>query len=283
MDYLKAVLLGIVQGLTEFLPVSSSGHLVLAERLLDIEAPGYLDIVFLHLGTWVATVVFFRRDIVTILAAASRAVGRGRGDAPGAEADRQALRLAGLLVVGTAVTGILGMTALSFLDEAFESLLVVGGALLGTAVLLAVSGSPRFRFGTRRLDRVTLRDAGIVGVAQAAALVPGLSRSGATIAAGMMSGLERRTAARFSFLLSIPTIAAANGVEWLRLEPGDLTASGGLSVLLVGAVASGIAGFLALGLLLRILGRTSLRGFAYYCGAAGALTLAVASILRTVG
>jgi len=275
MEYLKAVLLGVVQGVTEFLPVSSSGHLVLFEELLDFHAPGFLHILFFHLGTFFATVFFFRNELARIVVAGVRAARPRDGAAGPTPEDRALLRLAGLLAVGTAVTGLLGLPLEKLISPAFESLLMVGLGLCGTAVLLAISGSRRFRSPGRTLEASTLGDALWIGAAQAAALLPGLSRSGSTIAVGTIAGLDRRAAARFSFLLSIPAIAGANLVTWLGLDPAEIGggAHAPVGVLLVGGLAAGIAGWLSLGLLLRILGRATLVGFALYCAAVGSAAI----------
>jgi undecaprenyl-diphosphatase len=280
MEYLKAVILGIVQGGTEFLPVSSSGHLVLFEQILDVRTPGYLDILLFHVGTLLATMVFFRHDLVRILGALIRLVRPGgRTGSPLVDDDRVSLRLLGLLAVGSVVTGGLGLLARGAIEPMFDSLLVVGVGLLTTALLLALSGLPRFRSGARGVDRMGILDAVWIGLAQAAALVPGVSRSGTTISVGMFRGLDRETAARYSFLLSIPAILGANLLTWIRLEPANLSTEAPFAVLALGTVAAAVSGWLALGLLLRILTRTTLRGFSYYCAGAGLLAL-VAHFVR---
>lgn len=249
MDSLiHAAILGIVQGLTEFLPISSSAHLILVPRLLDWRDP-FIDSaafdVMLHMGTLVALLAYFWRDLVALLGAWLASI---RDRRIGPDPDR---RLAWLLVVSVIPAAILGAALESFFDEAFRDhyqwialFVLVGAALLWLG--------ERRGAQTRDLDRMQLRDAATIGVAQALALFPGISRSGITIASGLLLGLTREAAARFSFLMAVPVIAGAGLWKARTLIGADL---GGAEVdqLVVGIVTSTVFGFLAIAFLLRFL------------------------------
>lgn len=250
-------LLGIVQGLTEFLPVSSSGHLVLAQWLLGWSPPGVLLEAVVHLGTLVAVVIYFRVDLLRLL----RAVTRG---------GTEQRAYVGLMVVGTVPVVVVGLSARSAIERAFGAPWLVGGMLLVTAAVLIVGDSCAAR-ARRSAPRVS--NALAAGIGQALALLPGVSRSGATISAGIASGLRPYEAARFSFLLSIPAILGA-GLWELFLEPGRPSVSPAEGW---GLVAAGLAalcsGLLAIRLLLLVVRRRRLRWFATYCALVGVATL----------
>ncbi|MGH3442888.1 MAG: undecaprenyl-diphosphate phosphatase [Nitriliruptorales bacterium] len=277
--YVQAIILGIVQGLTEFLPVSSSGHLVVMPYLFSWPAPGLTFDVALHAGTLVAVVGFFIGDIWYLL---TRSFGYGivqEGEAA------RARRTVGLLALGTVPAGVAGITLESTFETAFERPLWTAGFFLVTAVVLW--GAERLRARRARMagiddvavqvgrDETTIGwgDAGTIGVAQAFALFPGLSRSGATIAAGMALGLNRTAAARFSFLLMIPAVAGATVVSLPELA--DTGANGGpygVPEAAIGALAAALAGYWAIRFLLRLVAREDLTGFARYLVLAAALT-----------
>ncbi|HET7678144.1 MAG TPA: undecaprenyl-diphosphatase UppP [Candidatus Limnocylindrales bacterium] len=244
----QAAVIGIVQGLTEFLPISSSAHLILLPRLLGWDDPFINSAgfdVMLHLGTLAALMLFFWRDLLRLLRAwlASLAERRIGGDP-----DR---RLAWLIFVTMLPAAAIGAAFESFFDTAFRERLALVALLLVTgAALLWLAERRGSR--TRQLDRLTLRDAVVIGAAQALALFPGMSRSGTTIAAGLFLGLERAAAARFSFLMGVPIIAGA-GLWKARLF---LTGEAGTFepvVLLVGMIASAVAGLAAVSALLAYL------------------------------
>lgn len=261
MDLLAAALLGIVQGLTEFLPVSSSGHLILARAVLgwDLGRFGLAFDVACHVGTLLAVVVFFQRDVRAMIAALPGAL-TGR--------DGEYERLVRLIVVGTLA---LVPVVLLFMDaiEQMRSPAVVAVALaVGAVGLLAAE-----RFGARRRDERTISygEALMVGVAQAAALVPGVSRSGATMTVAMLAGLRREGAARFVFLLSLPAIVAAAGKEGLDLYQAGMD-SVPVTILAIGLVTSGVVGYLTIRFFLRYVASHSLAVFAYYRFALAAVT-----------
>lgn len=249
----EAVLLGIVQGITEFLPISSKTHLVVVPALLGLPSPGLPFIVLLHLGTLLALLAYFARDLVGIVSDLLT---------PGAEGRRTASLLA-VATVPAAIAGYLW-------EETFERLLSdpvsVAFSLVATAALLATAEWVAGRIGRskappRPLRHATLpRDALGMGVAQAVALLPGVSRSGSTMAAGLGLGLHRAAAARFSFLMAIPVIAGANALEL----PEVLEAGVGGAELAGFAAAFG-SGLVAVTWLLRLLHRATFLPFAVYC------------------
>ena len=245
---IHAAILGIVQGLTEFLPISSSAHLILVPKLLGWTDP-FIDSaafdVMLHIGTLVALLVYFWRDLVQILGAWLASIRDRRiGDDP-------QRRLAWLLVVSVIPAAILGAALESFFDQTFrEHYQWIAVFVLVGATLLWLG--ERRGTQTRGLDGMVLRDAVTIGAAQALALFPGTSRSGITIAAGLLLGLKREAAARFSFLMAVPVIAGA-GIWKARTLVGASLGGAQVNELLVGIVTSAIFGFIAIAFLLRFL------------------------------
>jgi undecaprenyl-diphosphatase len=256
---IHAAILGIVQGLTEFLPISSSAHLILVPKLLGWNDP-FLDSaafdVMLHLGTLLALVVYFWRDLVRLLAAWLRSIGRrGVGDDPDA-------RLAWLLLISVVPAAVLGAALEDFFDRTFRDALAwVGVFILVGATLLWLA--ERWGARDRDLNQLTAVDAAIIGVGQALALFPGMSRSGTTIAAGLFLGLERAAAARFSFLMAVPVIAGA-GLWKARTLVGAGLEGARTDQLLVGVTVSAISGFLAVWFLLAFLRQNSTALFIVY-------------------
>lgn len=281
MNLFQAFLLGVLQGATEFLPVSSSGHLVLVPWLLGWDEPGLAFDAVVHWGTALAVVVYFWRDWVSIVTAFFRSlrsvVQRLRaaltGEAGGGSMSSDAA-LAWLILLGTVPAALIGFLLEDFFEGMFSRPAAAALFLLVTATLLTVSE----RLGRRRreLDRLIWVDALVVGLAQALAIFPGISRSGATIAAGLARGLRREPAARFSFLLATPIILGAG-----LLEVVDLAGVGGLTVqaptLLLGFLSALVVGFGCIHFLLRYLQRRRLYPFAIYCAVAGVACLLLAA------
>jgi undecaprenyl-diphosphatase len=257
------LVLGLIQGLTEFLPVSSSGHLVLAERLFGLTSPGLIFEACLHLGTVAAILVFFRSD----LAAFARAL-TPRGDI----GRRKEI---GLLLLGTVPIVIVGLVLRGSADRWFHSLWVVGVGWMATAGMLFLAD--------RRARRSSVAEPSVVGalamgVAQSAALVPGVSRSGFTLGAGMLAGLRPERAARFSFLLSVPAVVGAAGLTlWDGVQEHALGDSNVLGILLGSAVAF-FVGLVALRAFLSFVTRTRLWPFALYCAALSVTALLLAAL-----
>lgn len=268
----RALVLGLVQGLTEFIPVSSSGHLVLVPFVLGwagTEGAFELGVPFdvaVHLGTALAVVVYFRRELGRIIAGAARwSVGRGN------QADRVLARLGLLIAIGSIPAAVAGILFEGFFEELFDAPQLVALLLVGTAGLL-LGGEwihRRHERERRHLGEVRVGDAVTIGLFQALAIAPGISRSGATIAGGLGRGLSRDVAARFSFLLGLPAIAGAGAVQIPDFPTGT-----DWGPVVAATAVSAVVGFAAIAFLLRYLRTRDLRPFAWYCllASAGALS-----------
>jgi len=268
MVLLQGVVLGLVQGATEFIPVSSSGHLVLVPWALGWEPPGLLFDIMVHWGTLAALVAIFWRDLWDVAVACVRGFGSRDFGSPDA-------RLGWYLILGTIPGVVLGVLFEDFFESLFSSPGAVAGLLLVTGTFLALA---EWRGeGPRGIREMRVPDALWVGLAQAAAIAPGISRSGATIAAGMARGLRRAAAARFSFLLSIPIIFGAGVLQIARL-PGVSDAAAQLPLMAAGFVSAALSGYFVVQFLLRYLQKHPLYPFAIYCWAVG-LTVLVALAL----
>lgn len=264
MDLVAAALLGVVQGVTEFLPVSSSGHLILARAFFGWD-PGRFGLAFdvaCHVGTLLAVVAYFRTDILRLSVAA-----------PGALSGRDGAweRLGRLIVVGTLPVVVVGLLFADAIETTLRSPAVVAAALAIGAVGLIVAE----RLGARRRGEETVGygEALAIGVAQASALIPGISRSGATLTVAMLLGLRREAAARFVFLLSLPAVLAAALKEGLEFAEVGIE---GLPVTLfaVGLVVSGVVGYITVKYFIRYLADHTLHAFAAYRLALAAVTVA---------
>ncbi len=280
MPILQAIILGVVQGLTEFIPISSSAHLVIIPWLFKWEDPALESLPFdiaLHLGTLVALLWFFAGDWVRLVRAGIVSIlERKIGD----DVDR---RLAWLLVIGSIPGAIVGALAESKIEELFHpanapiqpmAMVTMGiiMALLGVALFAA----ERLARHLRKLNQISLRDAIVIGLSQALAIFPGVSRSGATITAGLALGLERETAARFSFLLSAPIIAGAGAKSLYDIFKDGMLDSSELTLFAVGFIAAAISGYLCIKFLLRFLQKNSTDIFVYYRWALAVLIIVVA-------
>jgi undecaprenyl-diphosphatase len=263
VDLVSAALLGVVQGLTEFLPVSSSGHLILARAFFGWD-PGRFGMAFdvaCHVGTLLAVVAFFRADVARLIVAAPGAL-TGR--------DGEFERLGRLIIVGTIPVVIVGGLFADTIEERIRSPLMVAVTLTigGIGLILAE------RLGRKSRDAASLGygEAFVIGVAQSAALAPGISRSGATLTAALLLNIERASAARFVFLLSLPAIIAAAAKEGLELAKVGMDAIP-VTLFAVGMVTSAIVGYLTIRFLMRFLVAHSLEVFAYYRFALAAVTV----------
>jgi len=264
------VLLAVVQGVAEFLPISSSGHLRIIAELFGLDDPQTLFDVMLHVGTLVAVLVVYRERVAGLFGALGRLFDKsGRSWTTRWREDTD-LRVLGFVIAATIPTGLIAISLGQVLEGWAASLVFVGAALLVNATLLVVLGrlirSPR---QARGLEAMTLRDALLIGLAQGFAVTRGISRSGSTITAGVLLGLRQDAAATFSFLLSVPAILGA-----LVLTMKDF--DGEVSALLpgvLGAVIAGVVGVVALKLLLRMLDRGRLGVFAIWCAAVGVFAI----------
>ncbi len=267
MTLLQAILLGILQGLTEFIPVSSSAHLIFVPWLFQWNDSALNSLSFdiaLHLGTLVAVLVFFARDWARLIRAGIASVIERK---IGGDPDR---RMAWFLAIGSIPGGIAGLLFESQIEKLFHP--PSATAIIAIAIALAALGlilwlADRFARHQRALNQVTLRDVILIGLAQAAALFPGVSRSGSTMTAGLALGLTREAAARFSFLLSTPLVIGAGGKSLfnvvMQLRAGAIGASE-LILFPVGFTAAAISGYLCIKFLLRYLQNNSTNLFVYY-------------------
>lgn len=263
MNVLQALILGIVQGLTEFLPVSSTGHLVLVPYILGWDAPSTTFDLMLHAGTLVAVLAYFWRDILDIILAF------GRHN----EAAMVKRRVGLFLLIGTVPAAVIGGALESKFEEFFGEPGWVAFFMIITGVLLVASHvvSGKRALTGRNVAQMKLSDALAIGFAQAVAILPGISRSGSTISTGLFLGMKRETAAHYSFLLSIPIIAGAT-VWKLRHGFGDGTGTG-VATMVTGFIFAALSGFFAIKFLLGYVRQHSLVIFAIYCWVVGGLVL----------
>lgn len=258
-EWLKVIILGIVQGLTEFLPISSTGHLIVVSALLNFEGSlGGTFEIFIQLGTVFSVLIFFRREIWQQVRAAP--------------SDRGVRRFWLAIAVAAVPAALVGALFSDEIKDVLFSPAVVGVALIvGGLVFLLVERRPALAAATPEATAITLRQAAGVGLAQMLALIPGTSRSGATIVGGLLAGLSRRAAAQFSFYLAIPMLGAATLYDLWKSR--DLLDGDGLAMLLLGAAVAGVVGWLAVGWLLRYVSSHTFVAFGCYRIAAGAVIL----------
>jgi undecaprenyl-diphosphatase len=265
VDLLRAVLLGVVQGLTEFLPISSSAHLAIVPKLLGWEDPGAAYTAVVQIGTELAVVLYFWNDIWTI----------GSGWVRGVfsrEARREPQwRMGWFIIIGSLPIVVLGLLLQDLIDSEFRNLWVIGTTLIVLGVVLGIA--ERVGRKVKPLEQMNARDAVLLGLAQAGALVPGVSRSGATISMGLFLGYERAVATRYAFLLAIPAVVGA-GVYKLKDISGDNTYGWGPTV--VGTVISFVVGLAVIHWLLRYVSTRSYAPFVAYRIGLGALVLVLA-------
>jgi undecaprenyl-diphosphatase len=271
MNIFQAIILGIVQGLTEFLPVSSSGHLVLLQQLFGLkEAELFFDI-SVHMGTLVAVFIFFRKDIYDVILSVLRYVKMifktGSFSTGNEDPD---LRLALLIITGSIPTALIGLLFHKIADRLFSSALIAGLMLILTGIVLFLT---RFvKTPEKDISMFSIRDSFIIGISQGLAIMPGLSRSGTTIATGLFMGLKHETAARYSFLLSIPAILGASLLSFADLAE-KAPVSVGISA--TGAFAAFVTGYFALSFLFYIVRRGRLHYFSPYCVIIGIFSLII--------
>ena len=269
IDLISAIILGAVQGISEFLPISSSAHLVLVPHLLGVETSLVFDTI-LHLGTLVAIFSVFWKDIVNILKGfilsildlteSKEVFLKGIREVP-------AKRFAWLLIVATIPTGIMGILFKDAIETIFRGTLFIGVFLIITGILLYMS--ERHKSGSITERDMTFKQAIALGVCQGLAVLHGISRSGATISAGLFAGLNREYAARYSFILSIPAVLGAGLIQIKDIVTIDVSAF----VLVAGFLSSVIFGYLSIKLLLKMIEGWSLDIFAFYCWIIGIITI----------
>lgn len=270
MTTVQAIILGIIQGLTEFLPVSSSGHLVLFSQLFNVQGSSLVFEVMVHVGTLLAVLVVFRADVWSLVVAFFKLLRKPR-DAKRLVNEDPGVRLLMAIVLGTIPAVVVGLLLKEQIEQLFRSSLLVGFMLIVTGTILYVT--ERYKVTVKGLAKMSIKDAVIIGCGQAVAIIPGISRSGTTIAVGLFRGLDRESAARFSFLLAIPTILGALVLSLEELFLGTTVIN--LGVLAAGFVAAAVTGYLAIHLLLDAVKKGRLTWFSYYTWAVGALVIAL--------
>lgn len=245
MDYLTAIVLGVIQGIAEFLPISSDGHLVIAEHLLGIEEDNLAMTVALHIGTLASILVVYRRDVLPAL---------------------KQPRLVMAVIAATLPLVFVGLFVKDAVEQTFGSPMIAGFGLLLTALVVGLM--PRVERGQFGLEQTTWKQGLIVGLFQTIAVLPGVSRSGTTIFGGLTTGMRREAAANFSFYIAVPAIAGAAVLHGKDLLKGG---AGGLAPgpTLAGMLTSFVVGVAALRLLLGLVSRSKLHWFAWYCAALG--------------
>lgn len=265
MNIIQAIIIGVVQGLTEFLPVSSSAHLVFAQNILNVESSLAFD-VFLHLGTLIAVLWYFRYDIIKMLKSWWLSIGDIlQGRFMQGFRDDPYKRLSWYVILATIPVGIVGV----LFEDAIDALFA--GALYVPAFFLFVTGtilylSQRMPGGNINLHNITKKEALFMGLGQACAILPGLSRSGTTISAGLVAGLDKEFAAKFSFILSIPAIF---GAFIFQLKDIGSAMDANFLPIFLGFLASIVAGYFAIKWMLDLIKNKSLDIFAYYCWVVG--------------
>jgi undecaprenyl-diphosphatase len=273
MDIIQALILGIVQGLAEFLPIASAGQVVLVTHILGVTFPtesGSLAFnVLLHIGTLTAVVGFFWREVVQIIKSfISSILDLFNGQFTNNLKDDTYKRLAWLLIIGTIPVGLAGALFTKRFEFFYNSVPAVSIFLIINGIILW--SAEHVKRGDKKVKGITFKNALVIGIFESLALFPGISRSGSSISAGLFSGVDRVCAARFAFLLAIPAIAGAILVEFKDI--GALTETNTASIV-AAYVAVVVFGFLSIGLLLRIINGTSLRIFSIYCWIVGGLAL----------
>lgn len=274
MDIFQAIIIGLVQGLTEFLPVSSSAHLIFAQQALGVADVGLAFDVLLHVGTLVAVVVYFFNDIVNMIKGFLLSlVDLKEGNFIGEIKKDPYKKLAWLTILATIPVGVVGVLFNDAIEEMFTGLTIPAFLLLITGCLLYAS--QRMNSGRIDVRNLTIKEALFMGCGQALAILPGLSRSGTTIAAGLFAGLDKEFAAKFSFILSIPAILGAAVFQLKDLSGGSVE----IGACIAGFIVAVISGYLAISVLLKVVREKSLDIFAYYCWIVGIIVLVGSLIL----
>lgn len=276
MNILQAILLGIIQGLTEFLPISSTGHLTVAGKLMHLISESRPQdwtsfIAVIQLGTLLAVIVYFWRDLMNII---SDFLSENIVNRISFSNQTQNSKLGWMIIIGSIPVGIIGLSFKDVIEGALtKNLYVIAGSLIALAIILAVSEkTARFK---KEMKDITMKDAFLVGIAQCFALIPGSSRSGTTITGGLFLGMNRETAARFSFLLSIPAVM---GSGLLELMEALKNINPSMAVhLIVSTIVSGIFGYISIDFLLKYLRKNSTFLFVYYRIGLGILIIVLLS------
>ena len=266
MNLLDAIVLGIIQGLTEFLPVSSSGHLVIGKALLGVQVQGIAFEVFVHFGTLLSVIVVYRKDILILIQSVVAGLGKPSRIRQIYRNDKN-LRLAFYIILATLPAGLIGLFFSSSIETAFNEEKTVSFLLIVTGIVLLLTRVVGVKDREMKLSHAML-----IGFAQALAILPGISRSGSTISVALYIGISREEAARFSFLLAVPVILGATILKLFELFENVPPASQ-LYSLATGTVAAFVSGYAAIKLLLVFVRKGRLDYFAWYCFALGSFGL----------
>lgn len=269
MDIFQGIIIGIVQGLTEFLPISSSAHLIFIQKLLGVEQANLAFDTLLHMGTLIAVIGYYFKDIIELIKAFLSSIKDiFQRNFKKEFKDNEYKRLAWLIIIGTIPVGLIGVLFKSAIESLFNSIMIPAFFLLITGFLLYTS--QRMNIGEKNIKETGIKNAIVVGCAQGLAIIPGISRSGATISASLYSGFNKEFAAKFSFLLAIPAILGATLVQVKDIAIGF---DANMTAYIFGFLAAAISGYLAISLLLKLIREKSLDIFAYYCWIVGALII----------
>lgn len=270
MEIYQSLVLGFIQGLTEFLPISSSGHLVIFQNLFGLEDPEILFDIALHLGSLAAVLFYFRRDVLAIVTSFARSslLFFKKKASFSASFEDQNSKMALLILAGCLPTALIGLFLNEISEKLFSSLMLAGSMLLLTGAILWLTA--RIKQGHGQSNFFSFKKALIIGVVQGIAVIPGISRSGSTIAAGLFVGLDRETTARYSFLLSVPAII---GAALLKFKDLPLSGIPPLKIIVPGTLAATVTGYLALKFLVFIVKNGRLHLFAPYCWLCGIMAL----------
>lgn len=269
MSFLKAIFLGIFQGVTEFLPISSSGHLVLLQKLFGIDEGNLFFTVMLHFGTLISIVIVYFKDIVNIISEFNKFliefVKNGK-----VELNNEYRKLGVMIIIGSIPTALMGILLENVFESFYNSTIIVGLALLFTGVLLWTA--ERITSGKKSIRNMTVKDALVIGTFQGLAITPGLSRSGSTIVGGLFMGLDKKIATKFSFLLALPATFGASLLELSKTLSNNLSDVSFL-IVIVGVLASCITGIFSIKFLIRVLERGKLYYFSYYVWFLGSIVI----------
>ncbi len=270
MNAFQAIILGAIQGLTEFLPVSSSGHLVIFQHLFGLKEPELFFDISVHMGTLIAVILVFWKEIRAITISLVRffiLLFKKEATISYIYQDLD-LKMAFLIIIGSIPTAVLGLALYGIKDQVFSSVFIVGIMLLLTGFLLFITYW--IKKDGKSVEGFSIKDALIIGLMQGIAIIPGISRSGSTIAAGLLLGLNRETAARYSFLLSLPAIL---GAEILCLKDVSTHTALPITVILLGAITAFAVGYCSLKVLLYVVKQGRLYVFTPYCWLLGSIAL----------
>lgn len=279
LNIIHAIFLGLVQGLTEFLPVSSSGHLVVFQEIFNIEEASMAFDVFLHLGTLAAVFAFYWQDIVSIVREFFLWIAEllKLKEANPSQRNDGYRTMMFMIIIASIPTAIMGFLFDDLFEKAFSSMSVVGFTLLITGVLLWMT--KKMTNGRKQARDISTTDALTVGVLQGIAITPGISRSGTTIFAGLLRGFNVELATKFSFLLSIPVILGAALLESIKLVKSGQGLTNGFPMF-VGFIVAAISGYFAIRFLVDLINNKKFHYFSYYCWAAGILIILYSLVLR---